>query len=63
MRADVNGSGNVNLLDLSAIAQWSNQAVPPAPSRIDQNGDAKINLLDLSAVAGNFNKTVAVACT
>jgi hypothetical protein len=63
MRADVNGSGNVNLLDLSAIAQWSNQAVPPAPSRIDQNGDAKINLLDLSAVAGNFNKTVAAACT
>jgi hypothetical protein len=59
MRADINGSGSVNLLDLSALAQVFNQTVPPASARLDQNGDGKINLLDISTVAKVFNASVA----
>jgi hypothetical protein len=61
MRADVNGSGGVNLLDLVLIAQAFNQQVPPADARLNQNGDSRISLLDISLAASNYNRFVS-AC-
>ena len=61
IRADVDGSGTVNILDLSNIAKSYNQTIPPAPARLDQNADGKINILDLSLPARRYNQTIA-AC-
>ncbi|MHB8516079.1 MAG: NHL domain-containing protein [Dehalococcoidia bacterium] len=61
MRADVNGDGSVNILDLAGIAVYYNQSIPPAPARLDQNGDGTINILDLASVATVYNQSVS-AC-
>jgi hypothetical protein len=61
MRGDIDGNGRVNILDLSNIALYYNQTVPPVPARRDQNGDGKINILDLSIPAGVYNQSVT-AC-
>ncbi|MHB8377073.1 MAG: dockerin type I domain-containing protein [Dehalococcoidia bacterium] len=61
MRADVNGDGNVNILDLPGIAQHYGQDIPPAPARIDQNADARINIFDLSLAASDYGRAVS-AC-
>ncbi|MDE3096665.1 MAG: hypothetical protein KGK07_11795 [Chloroflexota bacterium] len=59
MRADVNGNGIVNILDLATVASAYGQAVPPAPARYDQNFDGRINILDLAKVASVYGKTVS----
>ena len=63
MRADVNGDGKVNIVDLSMLASHYNQTVPPAPARDDQGAvpDGKINIIDLSAAASVYNQLVS-AC-
>ncbi len=59
MRADVNGDGKVNLLDLGAMAAQFGKAIPPAPLRLDQNADSRVNLLDLGAAAARFGHSVS----
>ncbi|MHB8684766.1 MAG: hypothetical protein ACYC9X_10645, partial [Dehalococcoidia bacterium] len=64
MRADVNGDGAVNILDLAGAASRYGEAVPPAPTRYDQGPppfDNVINILDLSKMAGVYGQSVA-AC-
>ncbi len=56
MRGDIDGNGRVNIIDLSNIALYYNQTIPPAPARRDQNADGRINILDLSIPAGVYNK-------
>lgn len=63
MRADVNGDGTANILDLAAVAGRYHQSIPPAPQRYDQGPafDNTINILDLSKMATVYNKKVT-AC-
>ncbi|MHB8516393.1 MAG: hypothetical protein ACYC9X_08720 [Dehalococcoidia bacterium] len=64
MRADVNGDGAVNILDLAGAASRYSEAVPPAPARYDQGPpsfDNIINILDLAKMAGVYGQSVA-AC-
>jgi hypothetical protein len=61
MRADVNHDGMVNLLDLSLLAAYYLQTIPPAPARYDQNGDNTINIIDFAEMATVFEKSVT-AC-
>lgn len=61
MRADVNGNGMVNILDLSVVAGVYGQTVPPAPARYDQGPppfDGIINILDLAKMASVYQKPV-----
>ena len=50
---DVNGDGQVNILDLVAVAQQLGKSVP-ADSPADVNGDGVVNILDLVQVAQHF---------
>jgi hypothetical protein len=61
MRADINGDGAVNALDLATLAASFSQQVPPAPERVDQNADGLINALDLAEMATVFTQPVT-AC-
>lgn len=61
MRADVDNDRLVSVLDLSAIASWFGQSVPPAPDRYRQDGDSTISVLDLSSAAAVFLLNVS-AC-
>jgi chitinase len=61
MRADVDGDGAVSILDLTKVAQYFTQSVPPAPARYDQDGDGKISILDLTHMAQVFTQHVT-AC-
>ena len=54
MRADVDGDGAVSILDLTRVAQYFTQSVPPAPARYDQDGDNLISILDLTQMAQVF---------
>ena len=67
MRADVNGDGVVNILDLAAGAKYYIDPVPlvDPPSgldvgiqRVNQNADNVINILDLSTMASYFLDSV-----
>lgn len=61
MRADINLDGTVNGLDLSQLAKYFTETVPPAPSRVDINHptDNAINGLDLSVMAKWFTHAVS----
>ena len=41
MRADVDGDGGVSILDLTKVAQWFTQTIPPAPYRYNQDSDRR----------------------
>ncbi|MDE3094865.1 MAG: hypothetical protein KGK07_02555 [Chloroflexota bacterium] len=61
MRADVNGDGVANILDLAATASQYSQAVPPARARYDQGRppfDCVINILDLAKMAAVYGQSV-----
>lgn len=59
MRADVNGDGLANSLDLALVAQYFSQRIPPAPARFDQAPfDGRVNLLDLAKIALVFGRAV-----
>ncbi|MHB8377638.1 MAG: S8 family serine peptidase [Dehalococcoidia bacterium] len=60
MRADVNGDGTVNILDLATEAVHYNEKIPPAPPRLDQNGDGSVNILDLAKTAVQYLKDVTL---
>lgn len=59
MRADLNGDGVVNGLDLAMLATVFTESVPPAGARIDQTADGTINGLDLADLATQFLKNVS----
>jgi len=61
MRADVDGDGAVSILDLTRVAQYFIQSIPPAPARYNQDGDNKISILDLTRMAQVFIQHVS-AC-
>jgi hypothetical protein len=61
MRADVDGDGAVSILDLTRVAKYFAQTVPPAPARYDEDGDNKISILDLTKMAQVFTQHVS-AC-
>jgi hypothetical protein len=61
MRADVDGDGVVSILDLTKVAQYFTQSVPPAPERYGQDADKKISILDLTRMAQVFTQHVT-AC-
>ena len=56
---DVNGDGVVNILDVSVIAAYWLQTVPPAPSNADVNCDGVINILDVSVCAAHWLQTTS----
>ncbi|MHB8514872.1 MAG: dockerin type I domain-containing protein [Dehalococcoidia bacterium] len=60
MRADVNGDGRVDILDLSTMAVHYSELTPPAPIRLDQNADGKINILDLALAASVYREPIAL---
>ncbi len=60
-RADVDGDGQVSILDLAAVAGDFLETVPPAPARYDQDGDGVISILDLATMASYFLQPVT-AC-
>ena len=55
---DVNGDGQVNILDLVSVAQQFGKSVP-ADSPADVTGDGVVNILDLVQVAQHFGNTAA----
>ena len=60
-RADVDGDGAVSILDLTKVAQYFTQAVPPAPERMNQDATPSISILDLTKMAHVFTQNVS-AC-
>jgi hypothetical protein len=61
MRADVDGDGAVSILDLTDVAQYFTEQVPPAPERYKQDADNSISVLDLTDMANYFLENVS-AC-
>ncbi len=57
---DVNQDGNVDILDLTAVAQNFETAAAAIP-RADVNGDGTVDILDLVAVASHFEATTPAA--
>ena len=49
---DVNGDGEVNIVDLTRVAALFGQAVQNKPE--DVNGDGEVNIIDLTRVANAF---------
>lgn len=54
---DVNGDGEVNILDLVRIASVFGQPISAENAVADVNGDGEINILDLVQVAQDFGKS------
>ena len=52
--ADVNGDGQVNILDFTLVGQ--NIGVPFALPQADVNGDGQVNILDLILVSNRFRR-------
>ena len=61
MRADVDSDGAVSITDISAVASYFGQSIPPAPDRYAQDADTNISILDLSAMAA-VNGMFVSAC-
>lgn len=59
MRADIDGSGSVSILDLSRGAQRFGESAPPAPRRLLQDSRTQISILDLSLMASQFTRSIA----
>ncbi len=57
MRADANGDGVVNSIDLLVVAKAGQRW--PRVLRMDQNGDGRVNALDLLIVAKRQNRSVS----
>ena len=54
---DVNGDGEVNILDLVRVASTFGQPISDDNAVADVNGDGEINILDLVQVAQDFGKS------
>ncbi len=57
VNTDVNGDGEVNILDLVRVASFFGESVSAENAVADVNGDGEINILDLVAVANDFGKS------
>jgi len=55
IQGDVDCNGWVNVLDLSTVARFYDETVPPASAKYDVKTDNKIDLYDLVLMATNFN--------
>lgn len=62
MRADLDGNGAVNGIDLALLATDFSHTVPPANARTDQDGNSVVNGIDLAYFALEFLKQVS-ACS
>jgi parallel beta-helix repeat protein len=51
---DVNGDGYINVIDVSIVASYFGETVPPAPSSVDLDGSGAVNILDISICARNL---------
>ena len=51
---DVNGDGEVNILDLVRVASYFGKPVSDENAAVDVNGDGVVNILDLVVIANNF---------
>ncbi len=58
MRADLNGDGTVNIVDLAQLSAFFLETTPPAPARDDQNNDGKLNIIDLTMEGSQFLHTI-----
>ena len=57
LSTDVNGDGEVNILDLVSVASNIGEPVSDENATADVNGDGKINILDLVRIAQDFGKS------
>ena len=57
LSTDVNGDGEVNILDLVSVASNFGEPVSDENAAADVNGDGKINILDLVRIAQDFGKS------
>ena len=58
MRADVDGDNVVSILDLTDVAQFYTESIPPAPQRYDQDFDNVLSILDLVDMAAYYTVDV-----
>lgn len=56
LSTDVNGDGEVNILDLVSVASNFGEPVSDANAAADVNSDGEINILDLVRIAQDFGK-------
>ena len=61
LSTDVNGDGEVNILDLVRVASYFGEPVSDENSAADVNGDGKINILDLVRITQDFGKSTTAA--
>ena len=59
MRGDVDGDGQVTIVDMASLATRFLQFVPSAPPRWDQDGDSEITIVDLGIMASHFLEQVS----
>ncbi len=59
MRADLDNDGAVSILDLTLVAAYFTQSIPPAPERYNQDADTAISILDLTRMANVFTQPVS----
>ena len=57
LSTDVNGDGEVNILDLVSVASNFGEPVSAENAAADVNGDGEINILDLVRIANDFGKS------
>lgn len=57
LSTDVNGDGEVNILDLVSVASNFGEPVSDENTAADVNGDGEINILDLVRIAQDFGKS------
>ena len=60
MREDVDGDGQVTIVDMALVAQQFLAFVPPASARLDQDADAQLTIVDLGLMAQDFLALVSV---
>ncbi len=57
LATDINGDGEVNILDLVRVASYFGETVSDENAAADVNGDGEINILDLVRIAQDFGKS------
>jgi hypothetical protein len=51
---DINADGAVDIFDLSSVALWWGETVPPAPPEVDLDNNDVINVVDLTLVSVKY---------
>ena len=60
MRADLDGDHVVSILDLTIVANFFAQQIPPAPERRNQDNGMSISILDLTLMAQVFTQSITL---